>query len=68
MEELPLFRQAWRSSWRIRTSSAALASRNRSTRAINSSRDSSSNPDTAQDHHISQPLITPDTPKIKVPT
>jgi hypothetical protein len=55
MEELPLFREARRSSWRTRSSSATLDSRNRSTTAISSSRDSSSNPDTAQDHHISQP-------------
>src|ERR671917_131935 len=55
MEELPLFREACRSSRRTRSSSATLDSRNRSTRAISSSRDSSSNPDTAQDHHISQP-------------
>jgi hypothetical protein len=62
MEELPLFREACRSSWRIRSFSATLDSRNCSTRAIISSRDSSSNPDTAQDHHISQPPITPNTP------
>src|SRR5918997_6220496 len=55
MEELPLFREPCRSSRRTRSSSATLDSRNRSTRAISSSRDSSSNPDTAQDHHISQP-------------
>ena len=68
MEALPLFREACRSSWRTRSSSAALDSRNCSTRAISSSRDSSSNPDTAQDHHISQPTHHTDTPKIKVPT
>jgi hypothetical protein len=55
MEELPLFREARRSSWRTRSSSATLDSRNRCTTAISSSPDSSSNPDTTQDHHISQP-------------
>jgi hypothetical protein len=55
IEELPLFREACRSSRRTRSSSATLDSRNFSTRAISSSRDSSSNPDTAQDHHITQP-------------
>src|SRR6185312_14651840 len=68
MEELPLFREACRSNWRTRSSSATLDARNRSTRAISSSRDSSSNPDTAQDHHISRSPSTPDTPKIKLPT
>jgi hypothetical protein len=38
MEELPLLREACRSSWRTRSSSAALDSRNCSTRAISSSR------------------------------
>ena len=54
-EELPLFRDTCRSNWRTRSSSATLDSRNCSTNAISSWRDSSSNPDTAQDHHISQP-------------
>src|SRR6185312_4283589 len=50
MEELPLFREACRSSWRTRSSSAALDSRNRSTRAISSSRDH-----TPQHHPTFQP-------------
>jgi hypothetical protein len=53
IEEFPLFRETNRSNRRTRSSNTAFASRNRRTRAISSSRDSSSNPDTTQDHHSS---------------
>jgi hypothetical protein len=49
---------------RTLSSSATLVSRNRSTRTISSARDSSSNPDTAQDHHSWKHDRHPDTPKI----
>lgn len=65
MEELPLLREACRSSHRTRSSSAAFASRNwlitpacSRASAISSSRDSSSNPATAQDRHGSRPALT----------
>jgi hypothetical protein len=62
IEELPLLRETSRSNRRTRSSSAALAPRSSTitpacsrANAISSSRESSSNPDTKQDHHSSQP-------------
>jgi hypothetical protein len=64
IEEFPLFRETTRSSRRTRSSNAALAARNWRITAISSSRESSSKPNTAQDHHRSQLPVTDDTPKI----